>query len=163
MYKVTFTTPILPAGGEIRILFDNNVFTSLSGGSCRPNTNLVKSSSENDVFRCYRVSEGLIMAGFTAKAAGSSVAAYIMLKSKAAATSSPISVDLFGIYQDNTTRISLANVGTITHTSGTAPTALYRFAQTVNPYFASIRSTRYRTFEGIFNLRTQAISNNGFI
>lgn len=45
MYKVTFTTPILPAGGEIRILFDNNIFTSLSGGSCRPNTNIVRSTS----------------------------------------------------------------------------------------------------------------------
>lgn len=115
------------------------------------------------MFRCYRVSEGLILAGFSAKAAGSSVAAYIMLKSRAVATSSPISVDLFGIYQDNTTRISLANVGTITHTSGTAPTTLYRYAQTVNPYFSSIRSTRYRTFEGIFNLRTLAIANTGFI
>lgn len=84
-----------------------------------------------------------------------------MLKSKAAASSSPIKVDLFGIYQDNTTRISLSNVGTITHTAGTAPQTLYRYAQTVNPYFLSLHSTRYRTFEGVFNLKTQAISNSG--
>lgn len=69
-----------------------------------------------------------------------------MLKSNAAVASSPINVDLFGIYQDNSTRISLANVGSITHTAGNAPQALYRYAQVVNPYFTSLHSTRYRTF-----------------
>lgn len=49
-----------------------------------------------------------------------------MLKSTAAATSIPVQVDIFGKYLDNTTRISLASVGTVTHSAGTVPSALYR-------------------------------------
>lgn len=56
MYKVTFTTPIIPLSSEIRILFNNSFFTSNNNGSCRVNTNFVKSSSQSDVLRCYRVS-----------------------------------------------------------------------------------------------------------
>lgn len=56
MYKLTFTTPIVPLGSEIRVLFNNNYFTSNNNGSCRVNTNFDKSSSQNDVLRCYRVS-----------------------------------------------------------------------------------------------------------
>lgn len=56
MYKVTFTTPIIPVGGEIRILFNNNYFTSNNDGLCRVNTNYVRSSNASDVLRCIRVS-----------------------------------------------------------------------------------------------------------
>lgn len=56
MYKVTFTTPIIPAGGEIRILFDSSYFTSSNNGQCRVNTNYVRSASAGDILRCYRVS-----------------------------------------------------------------------------------------------------------
>jgi hypothetical protein len=56
MYKVTFTTPIIPDGGEVRILFNNNYFTSYNNGSCRVNTNYAKSPNLYNPLRCYRVS-----------------------------------------------------------------------------------------------------------
>lgn len=126
MYKVTFTTPIIPAGGEIRILFNNNYFTSFNNAQCRVNTNYVRSSSAADVLRCYRVSEGFRIAGFSAITASTSISAYVMLKSTTTATSIPVQVDIFGKYLDNTTRIALAQVGTVTHSAGTVPSALYR-------------------------------------
>lgn len=86
-----------------------------------------------------------------------------MLKSTAAVTSSPILVDIFGIYQDNTTRIALSNVGTVTHTSGTVPTSLFRFEQTVIPYFSTIHSNNYYMLEGTFNLRLTSLVNGDYI
>jgi hypothetical protein len=165
MYKVTFTTPIIPLSSEIRILFDNTLFSSNNNGSCRVNTNIAKSSNANDVLRCYRVSEGFRITGFNAITASTSVSAYIMLKSTATATASSIQADIFGIYQDNTTRISLASVGTITHASGTSSNALYRFEQVVQPYFSTIHPNlnNVYTLEGTFNLRQTALSNGHFI
>jgi hypothetical protein len=163
LYKATFTTPIVPLKSEIRILFDNNYFTSNNHGICRVYTNFAKSSSANDVLRCYRVSEGFRIAGFNALTAGTSVSAYFTLQSIAAVTSSPIQADIYGIYQDNTTRISLANIGTVTHTSGTVPSALYRFEETVIPYFSTIHSNNYYMLEGTFNLRLTTLLNGDYI
>jgi hypothetical protein len=56
MYKATFTTPIIPLGGEIRILFDATKFSSNSNSACRVNLNLVKSANQNNILRCYRTS-----------------------------------------------------------------------------------------------------------
>jgi hypothetical protein len=88
-----------------------------------------------------------------------------MLKSTATATSSPIQVDIFGIYQDNTTRISLANVGTVSHAAGTSSNSLYRFEQTVRPYFSTIHpnNNNVYTLEGTFNLRQAALSSGHYI
>ena len=52
------------------------------------------------------------MNGFSAISASTSVKIYFKLKAIAAVTNSAISADIFGIYQDNTTRISLAQLGT---------------------------------------------------
>lgn len=86
-----------------------------------------------------------------------------MLQSLAAVTASPIQVDIFGIYEDNTTRISLANVGTVTHTAGTDPTSIYCFEQTVVPYFATIHGNNYYMLEGTFNLRLTTLLNGDYI
>jgi hypothetical protein len=50
-----------------------------------------------------------------------------MLQSTAAVTNSAIQADVFGVYLDNSTRISLASLGTITITSGTVPPSLFRY------------------------------------
>jgi len=50
-----------------------------------------------------------------------------MLKSTAVATNSAISIDIFGIYLDTTTRISLAQAVTLSHAASTFPTVLYRY------------------------------------
>ena len=68
-------------------------------------------------------------------------------------TNSNIQVDIFGIYEDNTTRISLANVGTLTTTASTVPSVLYRYEEVVDPYFASVYTSNYYEIEGTFNLR----------
>ena len=86
-----------------------------------------------------------------------------MLKSIAAATSIPIQVDIFGKYLDNTTRIALAQVGTVTHTAGTVPSALYRLEQTVAPYFSTIHTNNYYFIEGTLNLRTASLLNGDYI
>lgn len=88
-----------------------------------------------------------------------------MLKSTATATSSAIQVDIFGIYLDNTTRISLANVGTVSHAAGTCSNSLYRFEQTIQPYFSTIQPNlnNVYTLEGTFNLRPTAITNGQYI
>jgi hypothetical protein len=165
MYRVTFTTPIIPQSGEIRILFDRNFFTSNTNALCRVHTNFARSATATEILRCYRVSEGFRIAGYNAISAGISVSAYIILKSTAAATASPIQVDIFGKYQDNTTRIALANVGTVTHAAGTSPSSIFRIEQTVIPYWASIRSSarHYYMIEGTFNLRLTTLLNSDYI
>jgi len=50
-----------------------------------------------------------------------------MIKSIAPSTSSNIQADVYGIYQDNTTRISLASLGTVTHAASTSSPYLFRF------------------------------------
>jgi hypothetical protein len=127
MYKATFTTPIIPIGGEIRILFDGTKFSSYDNGTCRVNLNILKSSTQSSILRCYRTSQGFRIAGFNAIAASTSVSTYFMLQSTAAVSSSAIQADLYGVYLDNTTRISLATVGTITIASGSVPASLFRF------------------------------------
>jgi len=80
MYKATFTTPIIPIGGEIRILFDGTKFTSYDNGTCRVNLNIVKSTTnQSSILRCYRTSQGFRIVGFTAIAASTSVSTYFML------------------------------------------------------------------------------------
>ena len=64
------------------------------------------------------------MAGFAAIAASTSVKVLFKLKSIAQATSSAISADIYGIYEDNSTQISLAQVGTITTAASTVPVYL---------------------------------------
>lgn len=86
-----------------------------------------------------------------------------MITSITAAIASSIQVDVFGIYQDNTTRISLAQVGTITHSAGTVPPSLYRYTSTVVPYFATIHSNNYYMIEGVFNLRLTTLLNGDYI
>jgi len=42
-------------------------------------------------------------------------------------TNADITVDVYGIYRDNTTRISNAVVAQVTHASSSYPTSLQRF------------------------------------
>jgi hypothetical protein len=77
--------------------------------------------------------------------------------------SSNIQADVFGIYQDNTTRISLANVGSLTTTTGTVPIYLSKFDEIIVPYFSYIRSNRYYLLEGSFNLRLGTLQNGDYI
>jgi len=50
-----------------------------------------------------------------------------MLKSLSTAINSSISVDLYGIYLDTTTRIALDQGGLLTHEASTFSSILYRY------------------------------------
>ena len=134
-------------------MFDKNYFTSDIGAHCRLGSNFGKSSNYNSVLRCYRTSEGFRLVGFNTISASTSVSLYFFLKSTAAVTNSNIQVDIFGKYEDNTTRISLSGVGSLTTTSGSVPSVLYRYEQVTEPYLASVYTTNYYEIEGSFNLR----------
>ena len=61
------------------------------------------------------------MAGFAAISASTTAKVLFKLKSTASVTSSAVSADVFGIYADNTTRVSLAQVGSITTAASNSP------------------------------------------
>ncbi|CAM6005529.1 unnamed protein product [Sphagnum balticum] len=163
MYQVTFTTPIIPEGGEIRFLYDSNSFTSYNNGSCRVGTNYLKSSTETSVLRCYRGNGGFRISGFTTMANDTSVTAFIFLKSIAGVTNSAVQVDIYGLYNNNSTRIALVNAGTVTFTTGTMPSQLFRYEEMIIPYFSSDHSNNYYILEGTFNLRTSSILNGDYL
>ncbi len=57
MYSAIFNTPIVPNGGEIRLLFDNSVFSSNNIKPCRvASSTFGRPTNDKDVLRCYRVS-----------------------------------------------------------------------------------------------------------
>ena len=55
-YSVTFSTPIIPQGGEIRVLFDKTKFSSDERLPCRLGTGFVRSSNDAMALRCYPTS-----------------------------------------------------------------------------------------------------------
>ena len=56
MYHTTFNTPIIPDGGEIRILFDNTKFTADLNAPCRVGSGFARSTKDSSALRCYRTS-----------------------------------------------------------------------------------------------------------
>lgn len=97
-YETTFSTPIIPQSGEVRILFDKTKFSSDQRLSCRVGSGFVKSSDDTVALRCYRTSEGFRVAGFSAISASTTAKVLFKLKSTSAVTSSAVSADAFGIY-----------------------------------------------------------------
>jgi hypothetical protein len=69
---------------------------------------------------------GYVIAGFNAISASTSLELYFYIKSLVAVTSSDVSVDIYGVYRDNTTRISNAVVQQVTHVSSPNPTTISR-------------------------------------
>jgi hypothetical protein len=67
------------------------------------------------------------MVGFSQISASTSVSVFFKLRSTSAVTNSLISADVYGIYDDNNTRVSLAQLGSITITSGSVLNSLYKF------------------------------------
>ena len=135
------------------MLFDKTKFSSDERFACRVGSGFVKASNEAMALRCYATSEGFNVAGFQAITASTSAKIYFKLKSTASVTSSSISSDIFGMYQDNTTRVSLAQVGTITTGSSMTPNSYDKIEQTTDPYFATLHTDMYYEIEGTFNLR----------
>lgn len=126
-YQATFTTPIIVQTGEIRILFDKTKFSSEIDVACRAGSGFARSSTDSIALRCYRTSEGFRMVGFAQISASSSVSVFFKLRATSAVTNSVISADVFGVYDDNNTRVSLAQLGSITITSSSVPSSLYKF------------------------------------
>jgi len=163
-YSATLTTPIIPEGGEIRVLFDNTVFSSNSNDACRVGAGFSRSSNDYSALRCYRQSQGFRIAGFSGISASTSIQVYFKLTSLTAAASSAIQADIFGIYLDNTTRISLANINTITITASSVPNSLLKFQSMVTPYFATLLTNyKYYLIEGTFNLRVTTLNNPDYL
>ena len=85
-----------------------------------------KSTNDGTVLRCYRTSEGFRVVGFGALTASTTVNIFLKLRAKTIATSSVLTVDVFGIHEDNTTRISQAQVGTLSIAESTVPSYLLK-------------------------------------
>ena len=131
--------------------------------ACRVGSGFVRSSSDNQALRCYKQSQGYRIAGFSGITASTSIQVYFKLTSLAAASNSAIQADIFGIYLDNTTRISLANIGTIIITASNVPNYLLKFQSMVIPYWGSFHSNNYYLIEGTFNLRSTTINNGDYL
>jgi hypothetical protein len=149
----------------VRILFDKTKFSSDERLACRVGSGFVRSSNDASALRCYRTSEGFRVAGFAAISASTTAKVLFKLKSTAQATSSAVSADVFGIYADNSTRVSLAQVGTITTAASMAPSYLRKLEIVTTPYWATIRSSNnnYYMLEGSFNLRDTTLLNGDWI
>lgn len=163
LYLATITTPIIPEGGEIRILFDNSVFSSNNYDACRLGAGFVRSTNDYSALRCYRQSQGFRIAGFSGIAASASIQIYFKLTALASSASSAIQADVFGIYLDNTTRISLANINTITVAASNAPSYLLKFQSMVIPFYASLHTRNFYILEGTFNLRSSTLNNPDYL
>lgn len=90
-------------------------------------TGFSKASNYKQVLRCYRGSNGFIISGFNAVTASTSLEIFFYVKSLLSMTNADITVDIYGIYRDNSTRISNAVVAQVTHASSSYPTSLQRF------------------------------------
>lgn len=89
-------------------------------------TGFVKSASYKEALRCYRGLNGFVISGFNAITASTSLEIFFYVRSLVAVTNSDISVDIYGIFRDNSTRISNAVVQQASHTSSPNPTNLQR-------------------------------------
>lgn len=86
MYRLDVTVPIVPNGGEIQITFDTAKLSSSSGAHCRVKTNFVKSTDDTLALRCFLMTGGFRIGGFTAMTTGTPISIYFMVKSLAALT-----------------------------------------------------------------------------
>lgn len=161
MYQLNVATKIVPEGGEIRIMFNSAKFTSNIIGDCRvAGSGFVKSTVTTSVLRCYRALDGFVIAGFKAISPSASLSVYFYVKSLVAVTASDISVNIYGVYRDNSTSISSAVIQSLTHTTGTYPTNVLRVQQMVTNYYRSINGlSRYYEIEGTFKLRSTDLLN----
>ena len=125
-YKILINTKIVPQSGEIRVIFNETKFTSDVIGGCRIGSGFVKSASYKEVLRCYRGLNGFIIAGFNAITASTSLEIFFYIKSLVSVTNSDINVDIYGIYRDNTTRVSNAVAWSASHTTSPYPTNMQR-------------------------------------
>lgn len=108
------------------MMFDSTKFSSDVIGGCRVGAGFVKAASYKEALRCYRGLNGFVISGFSAIAASTSLEIYFYMKSIVAVTNSDISVDIYGIFRDNSTRISNAVVQQVTHSASPNPTNLQR-------------------------------------
>ena len=144
MYKLDLTVPIIPEGGEIQIKFDPLKIDADNGAHCRVSTNFVRSTDDEEVMRCYRISDGFRITGFSQISAGTSITMYFHLKSIAVLSAENLAVDIYGIYDDSTSSISKkADTVTVTHAADTYPTVLEHIEELYLPYYSAIH---YDTF-----------------
>jgi hypothetical protein len=87
---------------------------------------------------------------------------FFKLKALTTVASSPISIDIFGMYEDNSTRVSLAQIGTISIASSTVLSSLKKVESMTVPYWATLHSNNYYLIEGVFNLRDTKMFNSDY-
>ena len=81
MYQLQVTVPIIPEGGYIKITLDSTKITTDNNAHCRVGTNFARSGTDSSVLRCYRVTDGFIIAGFPAITAGTNLQIFFHAKS----------------------------------------------------------------------------------
>ena len=81
MYQLDVTVPIIPEGGEIQIKFDSAKISTDSGAHCRVGSNIVRSSDDLQVLRCYKISDGFRITGFQTISSSTSIMIYFYIKS----------------------------------------------------------------------------------
>ena len=131
--------------------------------ACRVGAGFVRSANDYSALRCYKQSQGFRIAGFAAISVSTSIQIYFKLTALTSSASSNIDADVFGKYLDNTTRIALANINTITVTASNVPNYLLKFQSMVIPYFATLHTNEYYLLEGTFNLRTTTLTNPDYL
>jgi len=154
MYRLEVTVPIIPQGGYLKIQIDSAKLSSMSNAYCRVGFNFAKSTSDAQVLRCYRVTDGYIVAGFSAVNANTVLQVFFHAKSLIEMTSESISIIAYGIYEDTTSLIATASPVSLTHSNDSFPSTLGHVEKTVTDYDATWYNTQqFYEIEGSLNLR----------
>lgn len=139
MYRLDFTVPIIPTDGEIQVVFDSAKISSNSNAKCRVRTNFVKSASSSYVLRCFKMTTGFRIVGFSAITNATPLSLYFMITSIQALTAENIAVNIYGIYNDLTSKITqVPNAVTVTHPASSFPSLILRHLELKYFYYSSI-------------------------
>ena len=164
MYQLDITVPIIPEGGEIQIKFDSSKISTMTGAHCRVGSNFVRSSDDSQILRCYKMTDGFVIAGFQGISTGTSLRLYFYIKSLTTLTTEDIAFDLYGIYEDSTSSISKkASTVTVTHVADSFPSVLEHIEELVLPYYSSIHYENFYEIEGTLTLRNNDLCNGDSI
>jgi hypothetical protein len=107
-------------------MFDSTKLTTNLLSRCRVGSGFAKSSNENAVLRCFRALDGFVINGFSAISVNTDLTIFFYLRSLVSITASSLSVDMYGVYRDNSTRLANSNIRDLVHTASTFPTNIGR-------------------------------------
>lgn len=166
MYLLTFTVQKIPLGGEVNVVLNPTYFAFPSGfvgRQCHVQAGFVKSSSYNQVLRCFQSATSpyaYIIRGFSAVTAGTQLSLYVYMKNIAAGTSISFTVNVYGVGGLYSSFVSSASIGSNTFTSTSLSSNVYTFNRYYVTYQSSLYSTYYYEVEGTFTLRSASLSTS---